>query len=197
MVLGRIETVPRGLARVFALTFVRFKGFLYPPAFRRILELEDASASGTHSRNQLAADVLVNDVHLVPGHILRLAQGLDVIQTWNQSAISKAATSSQSSGGKGTPQMFLRLLQFDTAVQRILRIDVNNPSSHLSQWLFTLMYIKLAPQVLLRSHGVTRQRGWCEELALAPGAGSHRGNLALVPDDDEAAILKSYITCSC
>jgi hypothetical protein len=49
---------------------MRFKGFLYPPAFRCILELEGASASGTDSRNQLAAHVLGYEVHLVPvGHI--------------------------------------------------------------------------------------------------------------------------------
>ena len=51
--MGRIDSV-RGPAEVFALAFVRFKGFLYPPAFRRILEMEDASASGTDSRNQFA-----------------------------------------------------------------------------------------------------------------------------------------------
>ena len=81
MVLGRIDSV-RGSAKVFALAFVRFKGFLYPPTFRRIHELEDASASGTDSRNQLAAHVLVNNVHLVPvDHIPSFPPGLDVIAT--------------------------------------------------------------------------------------------------------------------
>ena len=46
MILGRIDSV-RGLAGGFALAFVRFKGFLYPSTFWRILELEGASASGT------------------------------------------------------------------------------------------------------------------------------------------------------
>ena len=74
MILGRIDSV-RGLAGGFARPFVRFKGFLYPSTFRRISELEGASASGTDSRNQFAAHVLVNDVHLVPSHNLSFPQG--------------------------------------------------------------------------------------------------------------------------
>ena len=49
------------------------------------------------------------------------------------------------------------------------------------------MRIELAPEVLLRSNSVARERGWSEELPLTR-ARCHRRDFALSPDDDEAAI---------
>jgi hypothetical protein len=43
--------------------------------------------------------------------------------------ISKAAFSSQALGGNYSPDVS-RLIKFDPAVQRVLRIDINNPSGN-------------------------------------------------------------------
>ena len=50
------------------------------------------------------------------------------------------------------------------------------------------MRIELAPEILLRSNSVARERRWSEELPLTIRARCHRRDFALAPDDDEAPI---------
>ncbi|MGA8346106.1 MAG: hypothetical protein WB781_29520, partial [Candidatus Sulfotelmatobacter sp.] len=64
----------------------------------------------------------------------------------------------------------------------------NSLLASVFDFCWTIMHIEFAPQVLLRSNSVTRERGWSEELPLTLRARRQRRNFALVPDDDEAAI---------
>jgi hypothetical protein len=50
------------------------------------------------------------------------------------------------------------------------------------------MVIKFGEQIFLRSNRITRVCIWSEEFALTLGAGCHRGDLPLIPQDHEVAL---------
>jgi len=63
------------------------------------------------------------------------------------------------------------------------------PPAPVALWLFlAIMVIKLAEQVFFCPYRITRVSIWSKKLALALGAGCHRRDLALIPQDREVAL---------
>ena len=63
-----------------------------------------------------------------------------------------------------------------------------DPPAPIALWLLlAIMTIKFAEQIFLRSNRITRVSSWSEEFALALGAGGHRRDLALMPQDHKVA----------